>query len=333
MTTAAPSMTEALLAAAGLLELLPRARSGEAFGRIELERVASAANPLAAAALADARRAALYGDTVTMPVTLRVRAGWAADDDAELTSVLHVTHELDGIDGIDATEVLLVGACPESVSGDDVCASVAAVKAARPDLALRGLDAAVARRIGDGDLTTGWTRLRAAGLDVLGHGAAISLDEWRATRLHHFPLPYSCDGLADTATGGYVALLGRLAADEEFVDATVAFVPLPDATAESSPLRGTAGTEDVLAFALARLALVSARHHVAVDSDVLGQKLGAMLLSAGASDFIGAQAAREWTIPKDDEPRPLNEARAQLYIREARREPVRRDGLLTRSET
>ncbi len=102
---------------------------------------------------------------------------------------------------------------------------------------------------------------------------------------------------------------------------------VPERTEGASPLQGTSGTEDWLAFALTRLALGHVVPHVTVDAHVLGHKLGATLLSCGADDFVGAQAALAWAPPTDDGPRPLNPARVTKYVIEARRSPVRRDAL------
>jgi 2-iminoacetate synthase ThiH len=104
-------------------------------------------------------------------------------------------------------------------------------------------------------------------------------------------------------------------------------VLVPEKTEGASPLEGTAGTEDWLAFSLTRLALGHVVPHVTVDAHVLGHKLGATLLSCGADDFVGAQAAHAWAPPTDDGPRPLNPARVTKHVIEARRSPVRRDGI------
>ena len=67
--------------------------------------------------------------------------------------------------------------------------------------------------------------------------------------------------------------------------------------------------------------------HVTVDAHVVGHKLAALLLSAGADDVVGAQAALSWAKPTDDGPRPLNPDRMRRHLIEARRSPELRDAV------
>ena len=141
------------------------------------------------------------------------------------------------------------------------------------------------------------------------------------------PVPYAKGGVDGS-------LLDRIQAVRRLSEKTgrvLSAVPLPDRAEGASPLEGTAGTEDTVAFALVRLGLGSRDvPHVTADAHVLGHKLGAFLLSAGVTDFVGAQTARKWARPTNDGPRPLNPDRVRAYLIEARRSPVVRDALFAR---
>jgi 2-iminoacetate synthase ThiH len=322
----------ALLTSLGLAELIEPAAKNEELTRADLERVVRARNPLAAAALADARREATSGVVATYPVTLRVRAPGlvAAREDAT-----KVSHAADAVAGVEATEMQMVGEFPADMPLGQAVELVQSLVAARPDLPVRAFAAddvlALVRRermpIADvmRDLAT-------AGLATLDWrpGTDASPDAVRVHRAAHdaglrtfAPVAYGRGGLGEPFLERLEGLRTVAASTKGFVSAVL----LPEKTEGASPLDGTSGVEDVFACALTRLALGDVVAHVTVDAHVLGHKLGATLLSCGADDFVGAQAAASWAPPTDDGPRPLNQARVTKHLIEARRSPVRRDGV------
>jgi aminodeoxyfutalosine synthase len=321
-----------LLEALGLADLVGPARANAPFSRRDLERVVAAANPIAAATLADVRREAVSGVTVTYPVTLRVRAPGLVAPHAD---PMQVTHALEDVAGIEATEMQMIGELPADLPLAHAQELVGSLRAARPDLPLRAFTAddvaAIARRERLPFAET-LAALATAGLATLDWrpGADATPEAIRVHRAAHdagmrtfAPVTYARGGVG-------AALLDRVFALREAAESTKGFVSavlLPDRTEGASPLEGTAGTEDWIACALTRLALGDVVPHVTVDAHVLGHKLGATLLSCGADDLVGAQAARAWAPPTDDSPRPLNPARVTKYVIEARRSPVVRDGL------
>lgn len=322
----------ALLASLHLADLIEPVRANEALTRADLERVLRAANPIAAAALADARRAAVSGTTVTYPVTLRVRVPGVPAPSEDATKV---SHDLADVALIEATEMQLVGALPSDLRLRHAVEIVRSLVAARPDLPLRAFAADDVTALAAREHTPIGTVVR-----ELAQAGVATLD-WRAgadafddaVRVHAHAHECEMRTFAPvTYTRGAVArpFLDRLTTLRELAETTKCFVSavlVPERTEGASPLQGTSGTEDWLAFALTRLALGHVVPHVTVDAHVLGHKLGATLLSCGADDFVGAQAARAWAPPTDDGPRPLNPARVTKYVIEARRSPVRRDGL------
>jgi 2-iminoacetate synthase ThiH len=321
-----------LLETLHLADLIEPARANEALTRADLERVLRAANPIAAAALADMRRAAAYATTVTYPVTLRVRVPGVAAPSEDATKV---SHDLAGVAAIEATEMQLVGPLPADLRLPHAVELVQSLVAARPDLPLRAFAA--------DDVTAFVARERMPIANVVRElaQAGVATLDWRAgadasddaIRVHAHAHEAGMRTLAPvTYTRGAVGrpFLDRLTALREVAESTKGFVSavlVPERTEGASPLQGTSGTEDWLAFALTRLALGHVVRHVTVDAHVLGHKLGATLLACGADDFVGAQAARAWAPPTDDGPRPLNPARVTKYVIEARRSPVRRDTL------
>ena len=127
-----------LLESLSLADLIEPAEENEALERSDIERVLSAKNPIAAAALADIRRAAVSGPTVTYPVTLRVRAPGFDPPHEDATKV---THALADVGGIEATEMQLTGSMPKDAQLDQVIEIVQPVAAAQRDLPLRALTA------------------------------------------------------------------------------------------------------------------------------------------------------------------------------------------------
>lgn len=326
----------ALLESLHLADLIEPARANEALTHTDLERVLRTKNPLAAAALADERRDAVSGVSVTFPVTLRVRApGLPAPPADPLT----VSFAADDIAGIEATEMQLLGELPADLQIGHAIEIVRTLVAARPILSLRAFTAddvaAIARR-DRGSIDAVVADLAKAGVATLDWrpGADASDEALRIHRAAHdagmktfAPVTYSRSGVGEP----FLDRLDALRAVAESTKGFVSAVLLPDATEGASPLLGTAGTEDWLACSLARLALGHVVPHVTIDAHVVGHKLGATLLSCGADDFVGAQAARAWAPPTDDGPRPLNPARITKYVIEARRSPVPRDALFTAS--
>jgi 2-iminoacetate synthase ThiH len=212
---------------------------------------------------------------------------------------------------------------------------VRTVKVARPDLPLRAFSARRIMALSDvenASLPTILADLRRAGLDTLDWEPGDGTDGDAAVvhRAAHE------QGFETTAPVGYgrggvdAAFLDRIEALRDVAEATgrfVAALALPNRTEGASPLQGSSGTEDALACALTRLALSHVVKHVTVDAHVVGHKLGAVLLTCGADDLVGAQAAAAWAPPTSDGPRPLNPDRVRRYVIEARRSPVLRDAL------
>ena len=326
------SILRGMVDSAGLGDIWDRAAHAARLPRADLERILGCGHPVAASALADAARAHRTGLQVTHPWTLRVRAP-GVPFGAELETL--VSHPVDRLAGIPATESQIVGDLPPDLSLGLAVEMVRSVKVARPDLQLRAFSAMRVMAIADTEhasLPAVLGDLRRAGLDTLdwepgdgtnGDAAVVH----RAAHEQGFettaPLGYGKDGIDGT-------FLDRLEAMREVAEATgrfVAALPLPNRTEGASPLHGSSGTEDALAGALARLAMSHVVKHVSVDAQVVGHKLGAVLLSCGADDFIGAQAAAAWAPPTSDGPRPLNPDRARRYLIEARRSPVLRDAV------
>src|SRR5262245_25087418 len=128
----------ALLETLHLADLIEPARASEALTRADLERVLRAANPIAAAALADARRAAASNTTVTYPVTLRVRVPGVPASNEDATKV---SHDVADVAAIEATEMQIVGTLPSDLRLPHAIELVRSLAAARPDLPLRAFAA------------------------------------------------------------------------------------------------------------------------------------------------------------------------------------------------
>jgi aminodeoxyfutalosine synthase len=321
---------EQLLADLGLDDLLAPARQNAEIRKEDLRRVVDAGNPIAAAALADARRAAVSDVVVTHPRTLRVRGPRSRTSDPML-----VSFALGDLGGIEATEAQLLGPFPPAMPLAQATELVRLVHHERPDLQIRAFTA-------DDVLGIVRTEGRSEGfvLDALST-AGLTLLDWRsgegttpetlavheAAHAHGvrslLPIAYEKGDVASA----FLDRLEQVRRKAEWSGGFLSVVPLPATRERRSPLDGTAGTEDALAFALVRLALGHAIAHVTVDAHVLGHKLGAILLSHGADDFVGAQAARKWAPRTDDGPRPLSPARVRAYLIEARSSPVLRDGV------
>jgi len=326
-----------IVTSAGLDALWDRASRGARLARVDLQRIIECGHPLAASALADAAREHAAGIDVTHPWTLRVRAPgipFAAEDGTR------VSHAVDALTDIPATETQIVGALPDDTALGLAIEMVRSVKVARPDLTLRAFDA---RRIDalatqDGSTVEHVLReLRKAGLDTLDWSPGDGRDD-RAAAVHRAAHEA---GYETVAAVGYAkgevgsALLDRIEALRKIAEDTgrfIAAIALPDRSEDASPLRGTSGTEDVLACALVRLGLGHTVKHVVTDAHVVGHKLGAVLLTCGASNLVGAQAAASWAPPSGDAPRPLNPDRMRRLVIEARRSPVTRDALFRRTE-
>jgi aminodeoxyfutalosine synthase len=323
----------ALLESLGLANLAGAAEKGEAFTTHDLERVIATGNPLAAAALADLRRAAMSDDVTTYPVTLRVRVPGVAASSEDAT---RVSYPLDQVAEIDATEMEMVGELPADLSLAHAVELVRSCVAARPDLRLRAFtaeDVAAIARNERAPLQAVTAELVRAGLSCLDWraGADRSDEAIRVHRSAHETGLLTFAPVTYSRTTSPAELLARLdalrdAAEAQRPSSFLSAVLVPERAEGASPLAGTSGTQDWLACALTRLALGHVVPHVTVDAHILGHKLAATLLSAGADDFVGAQAAIAWAPPTDDGPRPLNPARVTKYVIEARRSPVRRDG-------
>jgi 2-iminoacetate synthase ThiH len=321
-----------LLESLHLADLIEPAAKNERLTRGDLERLVRAKNPIAAGALADARRAATSGVTTTYPVTLRVRAPGLVAPTEDASKVSFVPAD---VAAIEATEMQMIGAVPADLPLGGAMELVGSLVAARPDLTLRAFAAddveALVRheRMPLAQVLGGLAKAGLATLDWRP-GADASPEALRVHRAAHdaglktfAPVAYGHGGIGKS-------FLDRLDALREVAESTKGFVSavlVPEKTEGASPLDGTSGVEDVLACALTRLALGHVVPHVTVDAHVLGHKLGATLLACGADDFVGAQAARAWAPPTDDGPRPLNPARVTKHLIEARRSPVRRDGV------
>ncbi len=322
----------ALIESLCLADLIEPAERNEALTRRDLERLVQAKNPLAAAALADARRAKTSGVEATFPVTLRARAPGL---DAPHEDAAKVSFACADVAGIEATEMQMIGVVPDDLPLAAAVEIVQSLVAARPDLALRAFaadDVAAFARRERTPIASVVADLAKAGLATLDWraGADASAEAVRVHRVAHdaglatfAPVTYSRGGIGKP-------FLERLDALRDVAESTKGFVSavlVPEKTEGASPLDGTSGVEDVLACALTRLALGHVVPHVTVDCHVIGHKLGATLLSCGADDLVGAQAARAWAPPTDDGPRPLNPDRMTKHVLEARRSPARRDGL------
>jgi FO synthase subunit 2 len=323
-------LLDGLMRSLALESVLETADRGGALSREQLRHVLALPHPLGAAVLADRRRVARCGDDATFPVTLRVRL---PDHDPSHCGATDWTHAPDEVDGVAASEWQWIGAPPPDADVAWLAARVTAARAARPDLPVRAFttDAVLSAAGRSGDSVEHAVHtLVDAGIAAFdwapgSDDSALTLDVHRAAHAAGLrtlvALPYRRNRLDDT-------LLDRLEAIASLAAATrgvAAVVPLPDRTEGASPLHGTAGTEDVRVFALARLALDHAVSHITLDAHVLGHKLGGLLLSAGVCDVIGAQARSAWPAPTNDGPRPLNQDRVTRLLVEARRTPVRRD--------
>lgn len=322
----------ALLTSLGLADLIEPASSNEPLTRTDLDRVVRSNNPIAAAALADARRNAVSGVTVTYPVTLRVRVPGV---EAPTEDATKVSFALDDVAGIEATEQQMLGTLPGDMPLAHVVEIVRSLVVARRDLPLRALAADDVAAIAAHErmpFAAVVSQLAKAGLSTLDWRPGADASEG-AVRIHRAaheagmktfaPVAYARGGIGKP----FLDRLTELRAVAESTHGFLSAVLVPEKTEGASPLEGTSGSEDWLAFSLTRLALGHVVPHVTVDAHVLGHKLGATLLSCGADDFVGAQAARAWAPPTDDGPRPLSPARVTKHVIEARRSPVRRDGI------
>lgn len=326
------TMQGRILTAAGVDDLSRAAAYSRELTTEELERVLAARNPLVAAALADTRRRAIRGAEATYPVTARV----VASGPVPAEPGVFVAHAVDDLDGLGATEIHVIGGLGTDL--DSVTTGLRAVRSARPDVPIRALTAddvaALARESGT-DLADTAQRLAEAGLSVLSWRAGCELAE--ATPDVHRALHAA--GVATMAILPYRAgeapadELARLLALRDRVrrgGLWLGAMAVPDTTYAADPLAATSGTHDVRATALLRLAFGTELRTIAVDAHLVGHKQAAMLLESGADDVVGAQAGRDWSIPENDAPRPLNEARVRAYIEECRRIAVPRDGRFVR---
>lgn len=325
-------MLRSLVHAAGLGDLWERAERGARLSRPALERILTSGHALAAAALADQSRRQRSGVVVTCPWTLRVRAPGVHFRSENETLVSHAVERLESVP---ATESQLVGELPEDMGLNQALEMVRSVKAARPDLPLRAFTSVqvdgIATREGL-DLDVVFQEFAKAGLatldwapgDGLTHRAAELHREAHGAGLHTIaPLGYSKGGV----DAGFLDRIDELRKVADDTDSFVSVAFLPDRAEGASPLQGTSGNEDTLACALARLGLGHCVPRVTVDAHILGHKLGAVLLHCGADDFVGAQAAEKWAAATNDGPRPLNPDRVRRYVIEARRSPELRDAL------
>jgi 2-iminoacetate synthase ThiH len=324
-----------MLAGLGLADLAEAASQRTPFPRAALDRVLATRNPLAAASLADLGRAAGSGVEVTHPVTLRVRAPGLVHG---LEDPTKVAHDLSALGGVPATEMEMLGALPADAPLGLAFELVRSVAAARPDLPLRALTAAEVDGIAARERRPRkdvFTALRDAGLAALSWrpGCGLTAGEVDLHRAAHLA------GVRTIATVGTshgrvdADFLVRLVAWARLAGETKGFLAataLPERTDGTSPLEGTSGTEDWTALALVRLAFGDLVPRITADWHVVGHKLGATMLSCGADDVIGTQAAAAWAAPTDDGPRPLNPDRTRKWIVEARRSPVLRDTLFRR---
>ena len=326
------TIRDAMLRSLGLDDLAEPAAARTPFPRAARERLLACGNPLAAASLADRGRASASGVEVTHAWTLRVRAPGLVHG---LEDPTKVSHAIGDVAGVPATEAEMLGELPPDTPLALAVELVRSVAAARPDLSLRALTArevdAIAtlerRPLGEVLAT-----LRGAGLSTLSWrpGCGATPAEISVHRAAHGAGVRTIATVATSHGRVDASFLDRLDAWTELARATGGFLSamvLPDRTDGASPLVGTSGTEDWTACALARLAFGNLAPKVTVDWHVVGHKLGATMLSCGADDVVGTQAAAAWATPTDDGPRPLNPDRARKWIVEARRSPVLRDGL------
>lgn len=331
------SVRDEMLAALGLADLAGPARAGTPFRDADLARVLASGNPLAAASLADAGRDARSGRDVTVPWTLRIRGPGLVQDAPHPTDVLH---DCADAAAVPATEMEMVGRLPADAPLALAVEIVRTLCAARPDLTLRAFTT--------GEIEALSARERAPRRDVLAalRDAGLSTLSWRAgcgvaeseAEVHRAA---HRAGLRTVAVFGYrrrepaAAWIARVDALRRVAEEGPGFLSasaLPDRSEGASPLEGTAGTEDTVACAFVRLAFGSLVARTTVDAHVVGHKLAAALLTCGADDFVGAQAAAAWAPPTDDGPRPLNPDRVRRYVIEARRSPSLRDGLFRPAE-
>jgi aminodeoxyfutalosine synthase len=326
-----------MLDSLGLADLVAPAERRAPFDRAALERVVAPRNPLAAASLADRARAAASGVEVTHPWTLRVRAPGLVHP---LEDATKVAHDLGDVADVPATEMEMLGELPPDAPLAHAVELVRSLVAARPDLPLRALTAGEVDRLA--------VRERRSRTDVVGvlHGAGVTTLSWRAgcgrtaAELEVHRAAHEV-GMRTVATVGY----GHAGADTAFLDRLhtwtvlardtrgfLAAAALPDRTDGASPLEGSAGTSDWLACALVRLAFGDLVGRVSTDWHVVGHKLGATLLAAGADDVVGAQAAARWAPPVGEGPRALSPDRLRAWVIEARRSAVTRDTLFRPAE-
>lgn len=331
------SFADELVASVGLGDLAEAADARRPFDRDALARVAAAGNPLVSASLADGGRAASSGVEVTHPWTLRVRAPGLVHGIEDATKV---SHDAAALSGIAATEMEMLGEVPAGAPLAHAVELVRSVVAARPDLPLRAFTAAEIDGFADRERRPRRdvvAALRDAGLATLSWRPGCGLTD--ADLAVH--LAAHDAGVRTVAIIGY----GHAGADDAFLDRVAAWagaaahtrgflaaMALPDRTDGASPLEGSAGTSDWTACALVRLAFGNRVGRISADWHVVGAKLGATLLSVGADDAIGPQAALRWAPPTDDGPRPLNPDRFRKWALEARRSPVVRDTLYRAAE-
>jgi len=321
-----------MLEALGLGDLAEPSRARTPLARADLERVLAAGNPLAAGSLADFAREAASGREVTHPWTLRVRAPGLPPETEDATKVVH---DATDFARIEATEMEMVGALPGDAPLALAIELVRSLRAVRGELTIRALTAGEISAIARKERTSRRDVVAALaenGLSTLSWrpGCGLAADDAEVHRAAHQAGVKTVAVLGYRRREGAAALLDRADALRRVAEETKGFLSvlfLPDRTEGASPLEGTAGTEDAAACAVARLAFGRLVPRVTVDAHVVGHKLGASLLSFGADDFVGAQAAAAWAPPSDDGPRPLNPDRVRKVVIEARRSPVRRDAL------
>lgn len=329
------SVCDGLLTDLGLADLAEACVARRPLSRAELGRIAAARNPLAAASLADRARAAASGVEVTHPWTLRVRAPGLVHG---LEDATKVAHEFDAVAGVPATEMEMLGALPPGATLGFAIELVRTLAAARPDLPLRAITAhevdalAAQERRPRKDVLAA---LRDAGLATLtwrpGCGRTpAEIDVHRAAHQCGIRTVATVGTSRRDAIDAWLDRLGAWTALAAQSHGFLAAMALPDRTEGASPLEGTSGSDDWTACALVRIAFGDLAPRVSSDWNVTGSKLGATLLSAGADDVVGTQAAAKWAPATDDGPRPLNPDRARKWIVEARRSPVLRDALFRR---
>lgn len=253
--------------------LAERARAGSPLTTADLDSLA-ASDVLSLGMLADDRRRATVGDTVTY---VRVH---------ELTPALEPVPS-------GAGEVRLTG-LRESLD-----ATVEDVKAARR-LAGRRLVTGfslsdLVDRAGPGEgLGSLLSRLRAAGLDGIAEAPIDRLTDADAAlrSCAEAGLPVRCLSVADPVRGSRSALLLRARALVDRFPAVPTFAPLPRTQSTTAP---TTGYDDVRAVALARLAM-PAQARVQVDWGQYGPKLAQVALTFGANDVDRVSAVDDETL-------------------------------------